>query len=165
MARLDANDAECSVFTYKEGLLSAVAHDLELKVGSFVIEIDEGAKAIDARFDARSLRVVRAVGGTVSEKDKRTIEKTIVDDVLHATKYPEVRFRSTKVDGARIEGTLAIHGREKTISFEVREEGGRRVVQVRLHQPDFGIKPYTAMLGTLRIQADIDVKISLPGSA
>ena len=61
MRRLDAGTAECLVFTYREGLAAAMGHDLKLRVGSFAIEIDEAARRVDARFDARSMRVVAAV--------------------------------------------------------------------------------------------------------
>jgi hypothetical protein len=36
------------------------------------------------------------------------------------------------------------------------------VARVRLHQPDLGIKPYSAMLGTLKIQPGVAVEISVP---
>ena len=35
MPHYDATTAECLVLTYKEGLLSAVAHDLEIRVARF----------------------------------------------------------------------------------------------------------------------------------
>jgi hypothetical protein len=36
------------------------------------------------------------------------------------------------------------------------------VSEVRVHQPDFGIKPYSAALGALKVQADVTVKVSAP---
>lgn len=162
MARFDASNAECVVLTFKEGLLSPLAHDLELKIGSFVIEVDEATRAVDAKFDAGSVKVARAIGATLNEKDRRSIDGTIADEVLRARRYPEIRFRSKKVDGLMVEGTLTLHGCERGIAFTVAEEGARWVAEVRLHQPDFGIKPYKAMLGTLRIQADVVVRVSLP---
>ncbi|MCZ7685148.1 MAG: hypothetical protein M5U28_42815 [Sandaracinaceae bacterium] len=61
MPRFDARTADCRVFTYKEGLLSAVAHDLELSVRSFDIELSEDRSRITARFDARSIEVVEPI--------------------------------------------------------------------------------------------------------
>lgn len=43
MPRLDASSADCFVFTYKEGLLSAVAHDLKLRVTRFTIDTEGDA--------------------------------------------------------------------------------------------------------------------------
>ncbi len=34
--------------------------------------------------------------------------------------------------------------------------------EVRLQQPDFGIRPYRAMLGTLRVQPDVLIRMSVP---
>jgi hypothetical protein len=47
----------------------------------------------------------------------------------------------------------------------VRREGERLATSVRLHQPDFGIAPYRAMLGALRVKADVVVRASVPASA
>src|SRR6266498_3740801 len=58
MPTYDAQRAQCLVFTFKEGMLSALAHDLKLQVNQMTIDVDEKARAIDARFDAKSLRVV-----------------------------------------------------------------------------------------------------------
>jgi hypothetical protein len=44
----------------------------------------------------------------------------------------------------------------------VHKEGDDVVGEVTLHQPDYGIKPYSAMLGTLKIRPDVKVRIRLP---
>jgi hypothetical protein len=169
--RIDAASAECVVRTFKEGLLSAVAHDLEIAVTAFTIDVDERAWRVDARFDARSLRVVDAcregmlAPGTLSQADKRAIEGHIVRDVLDADRDPEIRFSSTRAtgdgDALLIDGTLALHGRERSVVVTARRDGGRWIAETRLHQPDFGITPYHAMLGTLRVGADVVVRVTV----
>ena len=47
----DATSAECLVFTYKEGLLSALAHDLEIRVPGFEVDVDDATLAVRARAD------------------------------------------------------------------------------------------------------------------
>jgi len=37
------------------------------------------------------------------------------------------------------------------------------VAEVPIHQPDFGIKPYSAMLGALKVKPDLVVRCSVPG--
>ena len=172
MARFDASSAECLVFTYKKGLLSAIAHDLKIRVAKFEIEVDEQSRAIAARFDAASLRVMCAMQagvkspGTLSRDNKRQIEANIVGDVLDARTYPEIRFESSAVqdqgDAHVIKGTLSLHGKQRQITVRVRQEGDYYVAQARLHQPDFGIHPYSALLGTLKVQADVTVQVSVP---
>jgi polyisoprenoid-binding protein YceI len=65
-------------------------------------------------------------------------------------------------DKATIKGTLTLAGRSKALTVEARRDGARWVSEVVLHQPDFGVKPYTAMLGTLKIKPDVRVRVSLP---
>src|SRR4051812_23286860 len=117
MPRADATQAECTIYTFKEGLLSPVAHDLAIRVGRFEIDWDEAAPRIDARFDATSLRVIAAMRGgrpdpgALSDRDRAEIERNIARDVLASATFTEIRFTSTTVTGtdARhdLRGTLA----------------------------------------------------------
>jgi hypothetical protein len=172
--RYDEQGATASVFTYKEGLLSAVAHDLALRVSRFSIDVD-GADAVRARFEPRSLRVLHAMSGgapspgTLSESDKNKIEANLVDDVLEPKRFPEITFTSTSVrpdgEGFLIEGRLTLHGHTEVVRLSARRVGGELVVEHRLHQPTYGIKPYSAMFGALRVQPDVLVRVSLPVSS
>jgi polyisoprenoid-binding protein YceI len=160
------------VFTYKEGLLSAIAHDLEIRVTRFDVDVEASPLSVRARFDAASLQVVGAVRdgavqpGALSDADKRKIEHTIAAEVLHTAEHPDIVFTSSEVtpegEGLRLIGELTLHGRARLITFRARPEGDGMVAEVRLHQPDFGIKPYTAMLGALKIKPDVTVRCSLP---
>jgi YceI-like protein len=168
----DASTAECLIFTYKAGLLSGVAHDLKLRVERFEIVVDD--QGIHAQFDASSLRVVCARAGgkddfrALSERDRREIEATIARDVLDARRHPAIDFRSTTVAtvvapaGMQIDGTLSIRGRERPLSLLARRDGDRAVIETAIHQPDFGIRPYTAMLGALRVKPDVAVTVTTP---
>jgi polyisoprenoid-binding protein YceI len=168
----DASTATCHVFTFKEGVLSAVAHDLRLRVERFTIDIDEAAGSVRARLFADSLRVDCAMKAgrddpdALSDRNRREIEGNIVDDVLHARRHPQIVFRSTEVEGEgderRITGTLALHGTERPLAVTARRHAGRWTAEVELRQPDFGIKPYSAMLGALRIQPTVRVRVSVP---
>ena len=175
MPRFDATNAEARVFTYKEGLLSAIAHDLELRITTFTLEVADDFSSVTGTFDIRSLRVVDAVidgrrsPGTLSAKDKAKIESNIVSEVIPQKRGHEVTFTSSaiqKVDGGwEIRGRLELAGRARDITVPVwRDDGDTVVGEVTLHQPDYGIKPYSAMLGTLKIQPDVKVhvEVSLP---
>jgi hypothetical protein len=169
-AVFDAGSAECLVFTEKAGLLSGIAHDLKLRVERFEIRIKDGQ--VTARFDASSLRVVSAIGagrdltGLLSAKDRAEIEANIAGKVLDARRHPFVTFRSLSVSADeaawRVEGTLSIRGHDRPCALLARKEGDRALVESIVHQPDFGIQPYTAMLGTLRIKPDVTVRVSMP---
>lgn len=168
--RYDATQAECHVFTFKEGMLSAVAHDLELRVTRFEIEITDDLSSLSARFDPASLEVVGAVKGGATTPlpafETHTIETNAATEVLDAKHYPDIRFDSTKVTveagGVRVRGRLALHGHEREVDFVAHAALGRYVGELTLHQPDFAIRPYSAMLGTLKIKPDVRVRISVP---
>lgn len=172
MARYDAYNSECLVFSFKDGLLARLAHDLKMRVERFSIEVDDTTHEIKATFDPSSIQVVCAqVDGrddpaTLSKGDKKKIHDNVVKDVLHVGKHPEIRFDSTNVvprgEGYAVEGTLQIHGKSRGIQTSVRADGDRWVAEVRVHQPDFGVKPYTAALGALKVKPDVLVRVSVP---
>lgn len=172
MARHDPSSAECIVLTFKEGLLSAIAHDLQIRVRRFEIDVDDTTHAITARFEAGSLSVVTAMHDgeprpeTLSDADKRKIEQNIATDVLDVRSHPDILFRSSEVspegEGYRVRGDLTLHGRTRPIGFLVEKRDDRLVTEIRIHQPDFGIKPYSAMLGTLKVKPDVIVRCSIP---
>ncbi len=161
----------CYVFTFKEGILSAVAHDLKIRVTKFDIQI-EGESSVRATLDARSLRVECARRGdsddvrALSEDDKRSIEETVAREILKAREYPEIRFASTSVEreggGYRVRGELTLCGVTRSIAFVSRPLGDGQVAEATIHQPDFGIRPYRAMLGTLRLSPDVRVRVEVP---
>lgn len=173
MPTYDGTTAKCRVYTYKEGLLSAVGHDVQLQVRTFRVDAEPGQ--VRATFDTGSLAVVCAMRGGVenpgglSDKDKATIEGYVRDDILHSRRYPKIEFRSTAIEAEddewRIEGELQLHGRSRTIEARVSRRGDDVVTKVRLNQPDFGITPFKAMLGTLKIQAQVDVELVVPAAA
>jgi polyisoprenoid-binding protein YceI len=66
------------------------------------------------------------------------------------------------VDGYDVEGTLTLTGVSRPVTVEVRRDGERLVAEVLVHQPAFGIRPYSAMLGALKVKADVLVRVSVP---
>lgn len=147
--------AECRVFTFKDGALSVVAHDLEIAVEKMTLSIKDDR--VEATFDPTSLRVLTAA---LNERDKHKVEQTIRDEVLESARYPKLRFVSTHVALPRVEGTLELHGKSAPIVVDVKEVNGRWRAEATVHQPTFGIRPFTAMFGTLKIQADVRVVIT-----
>ena len=65
-------------------------------------------------------------------------------------------------DRARIIGDLTLHGVTNEISLEAHREGQRWHAKVILDQRDYGIKPFSAMLGALKIKPNVEVNISIP---
>jgi polyisoprenoid-binding protein YceI len=174
MASYDEHRADCFVLTFKEGLLSPVAHDLRLRVTRFEIVVDDARTQVVARFDTSSLRVDSALKdgvdnrGAVSAADMEKIAQQIRDDVLHSQRYPWARFASSAVSarpdgGYDLSGELTLHGVTRALRATTQVVAGTQRLELTLHQPDFGIRPFRAMLGTLKIQSDVRVSIVLRG--
>jgi polyisoprenoid-binding protein YceI len=172
MPRYDARDADCRIFTFKEGLLSAVAHDLELVVRTFEVEVSDGGARVTATFDPRSIAVVdamvdgRRAPGALSDRDKDKIASNIASDVIPVKRHPRIRFESTEVrsdaEGWAIRGRLELAGQTRELVFRAKRSDGHALAEVLLHQPDFGIKPYSAMFGALKLKPDVRVTLRLP---
>jgi hypothetical protein len=57
---------------------------------------------------------------------------------------------------------LTLNNITRPVSTLARRVDGHYRAELRIHQPAFGIKPYSAMLGTLKIKPDVVVRILVP---
>ena len=88
---------------------------------------------------------------------------------LKAQDYPEIRFRLKGLevagDAYRVTGLLSIAGVEKDVTLAVRAERKGATLAVTgttdLLMTDFGITPPKAMLGMLRTNAKVQIRIDL----
>jgi hypothetical protein len=173
MPQYDETNAEVWVFTFKDGLLSKVAHDLKLNVSRFRVAVDPSGPSLTASFDPRSLRVITSVHDgkedpqALSEADKAKIAAQIQKEVLEADQHEEITFASRSVlrrpdGGYDIQGELTLHGNTRSITTQTRLVAGRQVAELTLNQPDYGITPFRAMMGTLKVKPEVRVRISVP---
>ncbi len=163
MPTFDAAAVDCRVLVFREGLLTSFGHDVTFQVTSLSVEVGDDDKII-ADFDATSLRVTTEA---VSVSDRQDIEKN-TQKSLETRKYPKIEFRSVSVardgDRARIEGDLTLHGVTNPVSVEARDDGKQWHAKLVLDQRKFGIKPFSAMLGALKVKPDVEVSITVPHS-
>jgi polyisoprenoid-binding protein YceI len=172
MARFTEDDAEVTVYTFKEGLLSVVAHDLKIRVGRFDVDVAADGARVSVVVQSGALEVMTAMKGGVEAPsilgrwEKGKIAKNITQDVLKSRRYPEIRFTSTRVveneTSFTVAGVLSLHGKEKAVEIRGTADETHYVGKIRLHQPDFGIKPFRAMMGTLRVAPHVEVSFTVP---
>jgi len=104
-----------------------------------------------------------------SEHDKMN---TLMWEALQAAKHPDLTFalESARLQGAggpttkvEVKGALTVAGvaRPVTLVLDVRRDGNRLLAsgELPLKMSDFGIKPPTAMMGTMRTGDAVRVKI------
>lgn len=162
MGRYDASTVQIQILTFKEGMLSMVAHDLKLRATKFTLDTDGVSASLEV--DASSLRMVTSMKdgaenpSGVPQMVYGEIEKNVSGDVLEAKKYPSIRFSSTRVTDTEVIGSLTLHGQ----THEVRGSRSGNSVEFRIDQRQFGIKPFSAMLGTLKVKPEVRVQVSLP---
>ena len=170
MTTYGAETAACLIFTYKEGLLSKVAHDLKLRVTQF--QVTWNAEDVVAEFDPRSIEVVNAMKNgqdnpsALSASDKSKVLENMHRDVLKTKKYPKIRFSagSMSANASRVEvdGYLELTGKKRPVRAVAVNQGQHWDIQVPLHQPDYGIKPFKALMGAIKIKPEIMIRIRLP---
>src|SRR5215208_2848138 len=164
--RFGPDNAILTVRTKRTGAASRAGHDLVIEVRSWSATLEPDADpALTLTADSRSLRVLEGTGGlqALGDDDKAGIEKTIDDEVLEGT---AIEFRSTKVElGAdgnpeRVEGELQLAGQRHPVGFELAvAEDGRLSGTAIVKQSDWGMKPYSALFGTLKVADEVEVSI------
>jgi polyisoprenoid-binding protein YceI len=163
--RLGPGDGTLSVHTTRTGTVAKAGHDLLIHVTAWsgTLEVgEETSVALDA--DATSLRVREGKGGMMAldDGDLANIEQTIDDEVL---KRGTIGFRSTRVDetdaGLHVAGDLTLSGATHPIAFDLAVDGGRLTGSVVVKQTDWGMKPYTALFGALKVLDEVTVEIDV----
>jgi polyisoprenoid-binding protein YceI len=149
-----------------------LAHDLILTAsrwhGTMNVDADNpAASSAEVTIDARSLEIVEAVGGmkSLSDKDRRDIAKNIDDKVLETGKFGELKFASTSVSGSapnfNAAGNMTIKGTTRPVNVALNVNGTQVVGSTSISQKDFGIKPFSAMMGAIKLRDDVDFELTV----
>jgi polyisoprenoid-binding protein YceI len=166
--RLGPADGTLSVRTKRTGAAAKAGHNLVLHVtaweATLAIAADPAASSLELTADGASLRVIEGTGGmqALGDDDKANIEQTIDDEVLKAQ---SVVFRSRAVQpadggGLAVQGDLSLLGETRPLAFDVAAsaDGALGCVAV-IKQTDWGMKPYSALFGTLKVVDEVEVSI------
>jgi polyisoprenoid-binding protein YceI len=158
-------DGTLTVRTGKGGAAAKAGHNLVIEVTAWQATLDlDGEPSVALTADARSLRVRSGHGGIspLGDEEKASIAQSIDEDVL---KGGAIRFRSNAVDVAadgalRVRGDLDLLGTTRPVTFDLAAgDDGRLTGSTRFRQTDWGIKPYSALFGTLKVADEVEVGI------
>ncbi|MFL6142091.1 MAG: YceI family protein [Labedaea sp.] len=155
--------------TSRQGVAAQAGHDLTIEVARWHGELrlaDEPAEcSVEVVAETGSLRVLDGTGGVkpLSDRDKREIAAN-ARRILAADRHPEARFVSTKITADSIDGTLTMLGQEHPFRLEITHAGDKHYTAMGgVLQSAYGVKPYTAFFGALKLadRVAIDAEINL----
>ncbi|MDQ1487675.1 MAG: hypothetical protein QOJ23_189 [Actinomycetota bacterium] len=165
---LGPSDGSVRVKTGRQGMASKVGHDLTLEAGNWkatlVVDGDPSRSEVKATIEPRSLEVTAATGGAkpVSDKDKKDIKKNISGLLGNDS----ITFTSTSVDvndtKVKAEGSLSIAGQSRPVTLDLTATpDGRLSGSMTIVQSQFGIKPFSAMMGALKVKDEVEVNLDV----
>jgi hypothetical protein len=158
--RFGPDNARLSLRTERAGAAAAAGHDLVIRVTSWEGELVVGDEpGMELTADPTSLRVVESTGGmqTLDERETASIHETIDQEVLVGQ---DITFRSTRaeVEGSRVhaEGELTLVGQTRPIVVDLTiSDAGELIGSVVVKQSDWGMKPYSALFGALKVKDEV----------
>ena len=166
------SNGDLTITTGVAGRAARLGHRLVIAVTSWTARVswsgDEPA-GVDLTFEVDSLRVLEGRGGLKSLSGaEKALARSNALKSLDAKKYPTGTFRADAVeknaDGYRLIGVLEIHGasHDRVIDLHVedREDGWGLSCEAEVTQSDFNIKPYSLMMGALKVADEVTVSYS-----
>ena len=176
--RLGPDRGRIVVKTFRDGLAAQAGHDLTIDVtrwsGGLTVDDDKNLAAILARIDMTSWVVREGTGGLkpLTDHDRREIATT-ARRMLSVDQHPEAGFAATRFqpageDGGTMDGTFTLRGLALPLRVRVSQVGpGRYRATGTVVQSSYGIKPYTAFLGALKVRdaVDFEAETELPAQS
>ena len=159
------------LYTTVEGPAASMGHDLILRPTSWrgTVVVGETASQcqVQVTVDMSTLVVCGSKGGIkrVGEGDLKIINANI-RKVLAVETYPTLTFESTEITGdwekATLSGQLNLCGRSENQSFEITANPDQSIsLDGTITQTRYGVKPFSTMIGAMRLGDDVTVKVSL----
>ena len=166
--QLGPSDGSVRVQTGRQGLASKVGHDLTLEAANWkatlTVDDDPSRSEVSATIEPRSLAVTAATGGAkpMSEKDKKDIAKNIVGLLGNGS----ITFTSTSVEvqdtSVKAAGDLSIAGQSRPVTLALTATpDGRLTGHMTVVQSEFGIKPFSAMMGALKVKDEVEINLDV----
>ena len=166
------SDGQLRLKVYREGVASKMGHDLVIEVKDWSAKVDAhpddlSQSSVEATAEVPSFTVVEGTGGTkpLTRTDKADIKKNIDEKILKDTSTITFRSNGTAtVSGSRVSvpGELTINGTSRPIDVDIELDGGKARARFKVVQSQFGIKPFKAFMGALKVRDDVEVELEVP---
>ncbi|HEU5159507.1 MAG TPA: YceI family protein [Streptosporangiaceae bacterium] len=161
------------VKTGRTGLGRRAGHDLTIEVTQWeatatIDPADPGASSVTVTADVDSFAIREGAGGVkpLTDGDRAEIKRTLQREILRTDRHPSITFQSTRVTGTAeefaIEGELTILDRTRPVTVRGSVESGDRIRGgTTIVQSQFGIKPYSAFFGALKLADEVEIAFDL----
>lgn len=177
---VDAEASRLTVHAGRAGLFKFAGHEHEIAAGKFNGEVvadpaDIGRSSVSLVFDAGSLKVLAE--GEPPEDAPKVQTRMLGADVLDAVRFPEISFRSLKVEGrqesegiynVRVTGGLGVRGRTQELTLPLRVEIAADTLtamgQAVIRQSGFGITP-VSVGGVVKVKDELAVEYKIVAKA
>jgi hypothetical protein len=162
---LDMQRSTITIHVGKSGMLSAAAHDHTIiaPISSGTVR-ESTAPHIELTIETAKMTV--KPDPKIDAKDQATIQTHMEEMVLETKKYPEIAFRSSRIeriaDGQwKVDGDLSLHGVTKPVSLNVKQSGDSWTTHTVLKQTDFGIKPISIGGGMIKVKNEVEIDFQI----
>jgi polyisoprenoid-binding protein YceI len=169
---LDASDGALLIRTGVTGRAARMGHRLTIAMKRWQATVSwSGAEPVTAELavEIDSFEVLRGEGGVkgLSGPEKALVKSNALKS-LNASRYPEIRFTADAIDktdnGYRLTGKLHIHGKSREHVIDLRTEdlgdSWRVSTESSVRQTDYGVKPYSLLMGSVRVADDVAVSFT-----
>lgn len=169
---LGVDDGELIVHTGVAGRAARMGHRLTLAMTRWQATVKWAAGEPDWAelvVEVDSLQVLRGDGGVKGlSGPERSVARSNALKSLSANRFPEIRFTAEGIEksanGYRLDGTLAIRGKARAhgVDLRVDDRGDSWLLATKstVRQTDFGVKPYSMLLGSLHVADEVTVTFS-----
>lgn len=169
---LDATTGELLIRTGVAGPAAKMGHRLSIAMTSWQADVRwRAGKPVHAELTVvvDSLQVIKGDGGvTPLSGPEKSVARFNALKSLDAKKFPQIRFTTddiaTAPRGYRLTGTVEIHGtsRAQVIDLAVEEDTDAWAISAHavLTQSDFSIKPYSLLMGSLRVADEVTIEFT-----
>ncbi len=178
--RLDENGSWADIVAFKEGKLARFGHDHVVStnaVNGLVMigdvystsRADLVVQLASLEVDLEGRRAKYGLDNNVSDSAKKGTRKNLFDKVLETTSWPgvsiHVTLADTSTESTMLDVQLQLHGVEQRIELPVSLQFTDSTLHAEgtfeLVQSDYGITPYSALAGLLRVRDRVNIHFSL----
>ena len=169
--RLGPESGRLLVKTTRTGLGAKAGHDLTIEVnrwhGRAMVDVATPANSsVAVEVEVDSLEVREGTGGVkpLTDADRAEIKKNL-GEVLHTAQHPIITFRSRRVEGSAgsftVDGELTVRGVTQPVMVQGGVTDGRVVGRATVVQSRWGIRPYSAFFGALKLSDEVKIDFDI----